>query len=714
MKYYIYIDESGPFDEHFFGGKPSVVGGICSQHSTGHWDFLHRGHLENFCRKHANLDFSYPDHYHCGPLLAGRLKAPNGSNDLIITEFANEVFQNVLSKATFGFISKNIGSKFEYSPQATYVMNLIAALRNAFQLLSESHDDVDYVQVVLAQRTIEETSKVGTVERYMELLLAHVTEQLLVGDGAGVLLAKKIYFNGQLKFSTGLGDRNAGLIAADFVCCLGRYGRKAASGSNIYICQPNQEALLGDYKAFHERQVKIFLNNKYYGSCLEFLCRYFPSKDGQPDVAQLVGELKRENDQQVLQRELSALLSVIHQLSKNRTRAPNMLAVALQVAERLVELAKKYSVESINVGVQRHWLNFHIQALAELSACYSHTGSIGPQQIAEKELTCLLSKRGKDTGMDATQRQSLLIDVRNRNINLLFNDYRFEEAYNLAEELSEIRRQMIPEGEADELLGQILGSQGQSCAFMAKLDSTWFENAIELFKQSLDHFAGGSHQVEMSRNFLATTAWQAGLLEDAVKYMIPEIGSDITPDGAIDALSIRLSASSPENRAFDVVNYLRIAAAYSQSTNCQHLDIKLRNDLESIARRIGTDHPYEQWLKWLGILHLQCEEFTKAESCFIAAKAICMKHQFTMKTIGNSIELLQVVRNRIKNSGKFSQNVDKIFYSELKSMQELSSSFDNFIRKSSTLDVLKNSQGNWVKDSKSIWSLYTLLPFSYA
>lgn len=714
MKYYIYIDESGPFDESFSGVKASVVGGICSEHSAKHWDYLHRGHLEQFCREHSDVDFSYPGHYHCGPLLAGKIRGPMGSDSAVVGEFTNGVFQNVLSKATFGFLSRNVGKKFEYSPQATYVMNLIAALRNAFQLMSESHENIDSVHVVVAQRTIGETSKVGTVEQYMSFLLAHVTEQLLVGDGAGVALAKRIHALGQLDFSTGLGDQNAGLIAADFVCCLGRSGRKAVAGGSLHLCQPNQDALLGDYKAFHDRQAQVFLKNKYYGSCLEFLCKYFPSKDGQPDVEQLVGQLKRETDQQVLQRELPALLSVIHQLSKNRTKAPNMLAVAIRVAERLVELAKKYSVEINSNGIQRHWLNFHIQALAELSACYSHTGSVGPQQIAEEQLTVLLSKRGKDTGMDATQRQSLLIDVRNRNLNLLFNDYRFEDAYYLAEELSEARRQMVPEGEADELLGQILGSHGQSCAFMARSDSTWFESAIELFKQSLDHFASGSYQEDMSRNFLVTTAWQAGHLDDAVKYMIPAIGLDFTPEDAIGAISERLSLPSPEGRAFEVVNCLRIAAAYSQSADCQRLDIRLRNDLESIARRIGTDHPYEQWLKWLGILHLQCEEFPKAESCFVAAKAICTNHAFTMQTIGSSIALLQVVTNRIKSSGKASQTNEQQFHLELKNLRNQSASFDAYMRKSLVPETLASPRVDWYYDSKVLWNLYTFLPFAYA
>jgi hypothetical protein len=35
----------------------------------------------------------------------------------------------------------------------------------------------------------------------------------------------------------------------------------------------------------------------------------------------------------------------------------------------------------------------------ELFKTYSHTGSVGPQQNAEEQITILLSRQGKDTGM---------------------------------------------------------------------------------------------------------------------------------------------------------------------------------------------------------------------------------------------------------------------------------------------------------------------------
>ena len=112
MKYFIHIDESGPFDESFSGVRASVVGGVCSINSADKWEQIHRGHLEQFSSDNQDSQFDYPGHYHCGPLLAGKISAPKGSRVGMIGDFADGVFQNVLSNSTFGFLSRNVGKKF--------------------------------------------------------------------------------------------------------------------------------------------------------------------------------------------------------------------------------------------------------------------------------------------------------------------------------------------------------------------------------------------------------------------------------------------------------------------------------------------------------------------------------------------------------------------------------------------------------------------------
>ncbi len=256
MKYYIYIDESGSFDEGLSGGKASVVGGICSEFSSDEWRDQHRGHLEQFHRENRQVRFSYPDHYHCGPLRNGSKSGPTFSSKTDINGFTEAVFQNVLNVATFSFLSRNVEKKFEFSPQATYCIHLITAIRKAFELLSEANGlGVHHVSVVVAQRTIGETSnKSTTVPEYMSWLLDHVFDQLVQGAGGGVALANRLRLSKQLDYSFARGDVHPGLIAADFVCCLGRYGHQSKTGRPLYVCQPDPNALLGDFRASHKRR----------------------------------------------------------------------------------------------------------------------------------------------------------------------------------------------------------------------------------------------------------------------------------------------------------------------------------------------------------------------------------------------------------------------------------------------------------------------------
>jgi hypothetical protein len=392
MKILIHVDESGPFDEKLTGASSSVVGGVCSVLFAAEWENVHRQHLTEWNIRTA-LSFVYPTHYHCGPLLSRKMDVPAVASDRDLREFAESVFQNVLRHSLFGFASKNRGKRFEYSPQATYVMNLVAALRCAFEhLQSINGADVENVTVVVAQRTIDETVKASAGSRYMSSLLSYVADQLLVGDGPGVALARRLSADRALMFESGIGERDAGLIAADFVCCLFRQGIKAPTATCLHVCQPNQEMLLGDYRRFHERLANELLHNRYYGSCLEFVCRFFPLTHGAPDTGMLLKQFDMEQDTAVLEREVPALLAVVHQLAKNRMEAPNMLACAISVADKLVALAEHRREGTPPCAIHRIWLNLEVQALAELAMCHNHTGAVGPQKDAEAKLTALLEK----------------------------------------------------------------------------------------------------------------------------------------------------------------------------------------------------------------------------------------------------------------------------------------------------------------------------------
>lgn len=319
MKYFFYVDESGPFDEKLSRGKASFVGGICSEVDSTGWNTFHKNTLSELNR-HSRYHFSYPQHYHCGPLLGRAI--PGSSNVSIkdLEEFAKSVYSSILSNSLFAFGSRNRGKRFEYSPQATYVMNLVAALRCGFQKLAEvNRNDVQRVCIVIAQRSIGETTAHQGKEKYMSLLLGYVRDQLLIGEAPGVDLARRLERNSGTELRSGLGDREGGLIAADFVCCFLRMNAKPPASAPIYVCSPDTGMLVGDYRLFHERQAQELLMRGYYASGLDFMIRYFPGKTGVPDVHKVLDEVERQKDREILEREIPALLAVVHQLAKHRT-----------------------------------------------------------------------------------------------------------------------------------------------------------------------------------------------------------------------------------------------------------------------------------------------------------------------------------------------------------------------------------------------------------
>jgi hypothetical protein len=534
----------------------------------------------------------------------------------------------------------------------------------------------------------------------------------MLGNGPGVEMARRLRRHKHLTFTSGYGDKDPGLIAADFVCCQARNGIPTGEGEVLHEWQADPNVLLGDYRGFYERQSREFLQNRYYGSYLEFLCRYFPSTVGLVDVSDLISQLKKENDSQVLERELPTLVAAVHQLSKGRNHTANGLSNATHIAEQFVSIASQNVEGSQSPVLRSLWLNMLIQIFAELAACYNHTGSVGPQQAVEQQLEGLLKRYTKETLLDALERQTLLHSIQNKNLNLLFNDYRFEEAYSIAEDLAVSRRKLIPAGEPDKLLGQILGSQGQACAFMAHQDGSWATVGVELLTESLSHFLEGSIQESMSRNFLSTLLWQSDDLDSSMGQLdMLNKGGVTTRNAGVGVFEV-LSHPQAARYAFEVVNSLRLLATRRNLGLTDALESGVLDSLERTAYRIGTDHPHEQWLKWLGILHWQQSQFAQAMECFERATLLCAKQEFTMQTIGNSVTLLAFLLARARGKKDSSDAKEQVFHSDLKKLRAQSVAFDSYV--SITLDPYLSTALPTVPDARKHWKFFTYLPFSYS
>lgn len=715
MRYFFFVDESGPFDEKLSGARTSFVGGLCSTLNSTEWMSIHKQHLSEVNQR-AGWQFRYPQHYHCGPLLGRSISGPLNASLKDLRDFTESVYHNVLAKALFAFGSKNRGKRFEYSAQATYVMNLVAALRFAFQHLAESRfEDIEHLTIIVAQRSIRETTGMQSRDKYMGVLLGYVREQMMLGEGAGVELARVLERNRCLTFDSGFGDQDHGLIAADFICCLARQSVKVPTGTRLHICNPDANVLLGDYRRFHERQVVELLRHAYYGSCLDFMCRFFPCKDGAPDLTELLRHLEMQRDAAILEREMPSLLAVIHQMAKHRTQRPHMLACSTAVAEQLVATAARQEKDLRQTNNLRSWLNLHVHALGELAACYNHTGAVGPQHATEQQLESLLLEYGKETGLGAMERQARLLEIKNRNLNLLFNDYRFEDAYFAAADLLSSRNAVIGKDAEDKLLGEMLGSYGQACAFMGRLEPEWYGEAEKAFKESLRHFAGGSRQESMSRNFLATLLWHRDELTSACEWLPGMRHPAPCEDALLACLIDRLTTSDPEDRAFEVVNCLRIMCRILTRKPQGHADtMTVLTSLESIATRLGTDHPYEQWWKWIGILHLLEGRVADAERCFCEAEALCDQHSFTMKTIGSSILLLRLVAAGLRHDTGHTNALQQRYVAMVATLRGESSGFTEYMSCFSDIAGADRGLHRVEVRSASFWRLCTYLPFAYS
>jgi hypothetical protein len=705
----MFIDESGPFDEGITRKAASLVGGVCGVLDDAAWEAAHRQQLDAFGRG-SRIRFAYPDHYHCGKLLEGRLRVTGPVTRRDIESFTDDVFATACRSAAFVFASKNTGKRFESSPQATYVLNLVAATRKAVESLGTLCPDADSVEIVVAQRTISETVN-STYPDYMPRMLDYIKEQLLAGESPSVALARRLDAEGRLTLRWAVGDRNAGLIAADFVSCLLRGGKKPPDGMTVAWTHPD-EVMFGDYRRYYDQEVLRLLKQKQYSTAADVLRRYFPTSNGHPDYAVLVHALRKEDDGDVLMRELTSLLVLARFLIDRRTQEPGNLGCAQELLTQLVRMAEASLTERSGIGVQRAWACLLVDALADLAACHNHLGAIGPQQDIQARLATLLTTHKDLLPGSHTARKERLLDIRNRNLNQLFNDYRFADVLSVFAGEVDRREAEVPRDEPDDLLGQMQGSMGQACAFLARTDTTWTDMAREYFEKSIMHFRPGTVFHSMSVNYLATLAWQVGDLPLACSEMGRHSGAPKIAGAADLAQRLPQILSSQGLSSFDAVNYLRIAASY-----CDQVRPMAADDLKSIQDvwipRMTSDHPYEQVCKWLGYMLIQAGEYDAARQLLSKGVQISKSMSFTVQTIG--LSLLGLIAVADKSAGNQKAHAEHVAECAAwaTDLAAQSTPFASYLSAVGGLEGLNHAlSGN--DGSSSAATISRILPFSYA
>jgi hypothetical protein len=712
VKYFIFIDESGSFDEGITRKASSLVGGICSTLDDQAWKALHVDQLSAF-NSNSRIKFIYPDHYHCGKLLEGHLRVAGPVSRRDLEAFTNAVFTGICGSSAFFFASRNTGKRFETSPQATYVLNLVAATRKALETLFTRCPNADSVEIMVAQRTIAETIN-SNYPDYMPRLLDYIKDQILSGDSPAISFTRRLNAENRLLLRWGIGDRNPGLIAADFVCCLLRGGKKTPDGTIVERTNPD-EFMFGDYRRHYDHEVARLLENKQYATTADYLRRYLPTTEGHPDYSRLIQALKREDDSQILMRETSALLAYTRFLIASRTREPGNLDGAKKLLHQLTDIAEANLRAKGSIENQRVWANYLADGLSDLAACHNHQGNVNPQKDIETRLTTLLQQQMNLLPGTHNTRKERLLEIRNRNLNYLFNDYRFEEVLTTFSDDVDRREAEVPADEPDELLGQMQGSLGQACAFLARTDPAWGDMARAYFEKSIKHFPSGISYYSMSANYLATLAWQSDDLNRACAEMNRHSGNNpvATPADLVSRLPEIMT--TPNLSPFNAINYLRIASAHCDAVAADVIPID-KNMTAAIwdtwKTRIFEDHPCEHLCKWIGYLFLQAQQYESATQILAQGVSISKKLHFTVQTIGLSQLGLITVINKIRGDNQSHAKHFQECLSWTESLIAQSTPFASYLKAWGGIDqfsdILKGS------DISSASDIARLLPFNYS
>jgi hypothetical protein len=632
---YLYIDESGNFYEALLSGKdqprPSIVAGVCSEFDAGGWDRELFNLTQSFNAENGTT-FKYPAHFHCAPLYKG--EDVSLQDRPFRKRFAGEIKSLIARRSLFIFASQNPPHRFEFCKQATYGVNLIAAIRAAATHLSESGIGATSVTIVVAQRSIAETDNGDP--RYTAGMLRFIQSQVCAGSGPGPEFLRHLKKQGNLHLTHDIATVNGGLIAADFACGMVRDLGPGENHSRIVLTEPD-DVIFGTYHERYEAELKALLDNHQYAAALTFQRINMPQGITARAIAPIMTALKKEADSSVLARELQALLLEARYLIERRLQILDGLTMARDILAAVISAAQKKITAEGQAGQKRVWIDSLVQALADQVVCFNHIGDTSRQSDVEACLKQVMQDYRSILPISRAERSELLLEVKVRNLNILFNDYRFQDVVDAIQPDADARADSLEEGETDELLGKMYGSLGQAFAFMARTEPEWSEEARLYFEKSIKHFQPGTLFHSMSVNYLCTLAWQEENLELAIMETQrspswPQINGPLTLFAHFDSL-----ISHPDLGPFDLVNLLRLCALATEQGIGRLSREQIEHCQKMWSSKLTDEHPTEQIYKWLAYLHMCNDNNVAAIQLCDRGLEVCKKLGFTVKTIGLSI-----------------------------------------------------------------------------
>lgn len=632
MKYYAFIDESGSFDEALTGERiMPVVGGVCGLSDEIAWGKKLGAFTDEYNRRHGTA-FCFPKHFHCSELVSNRfideLKEPEKVRRF---GFIDECIVRINSESIVLFGSRSPPDAFHISPQTGYVINLLASLKALMSCLANLPVKPEGVEIIIAQRTTPETNVFG----YNELLLVQVERTLMSGDGLAARFAKELKLAGNFALRIGVAAKMSGLMAADFICY--RMRRGGTFAGTVAMTSPEVD-LAGQHEISFKQQIQRYIAEGSYVAAIRTLRVFMPPlQDGAPDIAPLLQKLEAEPDVAILERELPSLLAEAEFLIGKRVFERGALQAAQGILKSVCALAEKQLKLCGDSKRQGIWAGFLLGGLADLASCYNHTGAVDKQEAIEVRFEVIKEDFGPILNMTHFERNDRVLELQIRNLNRLFNDFRFEEVPAVLEPKLIEREHAIPVGERDVLLGKMFGSMGQACAFLAHSDLEWSSMARDYLEKSLVHLAGVAPYDSMSINYLATLAWQENDNARALREMSRHEGNPKFSDSNdLTARAAELIAPGLAVSPFDMVNYLRLLAL-SADQGWRPPESVLIGFIDYLSKKKGDQHPYEQNAKWLAYLCYKAGWRSDAVTLCRSAMELCSKEEFTMQIIGLSI-----------------------------------------------------------------------------
>lgn len=690
MKYYAFVDESGPFASD---RDNSIVGGFVTT-----WDeakLVQRIDRAITTVYHRHGHRFTPNDIHMGPLLFPEAAFQEFDRTRFAAvpaparkAFAEELLLALKEMAACVFMSVNEGFSFgTENEQSRYGNNLMAALRAVVRHLGAPiGDDLLIAIAPRGKACLRDGEDKAT---YHAQLVSHVRSVLGV----------------PVKFSR---RYQRGFDMADVAC---HYLRRGLIEETMFFENtPVVEASAKNLGA-PDAGVSIAAIVNRLTEDGDLSTAYRLARD-EGQRAGIIGHLDALRGAALLD-QLSLFLQFGAEKIDRRTLEQNALQGAYEIMRLVCRLAwREFEADRQS----RDALDLCLSGLDYATTCINHIGVAGVQGDFVGRFEQMLRDHGHllPSRLEARERS---LSFRNRAYNNEFNDYRFSRIIDHFRETVDARVAQMGD-DKDDLTGEMCGTIGQAYSFLSRTDPELTASAEAYIEHSLTYFLPAHKYHAMSVNFLATLHWQSGDMQRA----LAAFGRHAFLDGQTAATdsspeTLRRTAGAWLDRllterhdhpgtSFDIVCLLRVIAETDTSAPVSAAAL---SDLESWVKAYPSqDHPHELIAKWLGVLQLK-HDLAKAVEWFTRAIGISDKLGFTVRTIALSPLGLRTVAHTQSGDGAAAAADLELLLRRAGDLVERSATFGSY------LDALggEESLGTDI-EAQNIAAICRWLPFAYA